>query len=80
MPRRSRSDRGKARPLLKIGSEINAIDFLRTISALRYFPPAILVEIYRTWSENLETEKNEAKLYNMSDNKLESPREMPGFS
>lgn len=45
-PKRSRSDLGKAKPLLKIGSEINALDFLWTISALKYLPPTILVEIH----------------------------------
>ena len=45
-PKRSRSDLGKANPLLKMGSEINALDFLWTISALKYLPLTILVEIH----------------------------------
>ena len=46
IPNLSRSDIGKARPLLNIGSEIKAILFFRTISALKYLPPIILLEIH----------------------------------
>ena len=52
IPNLSRSDIGKARPLLNIGSEIKAILFFRTISALKYLPPIILLEIHLVWLKN----------------------------
>ena len=41
----SLSARGKASPLLKIGSFSMFFPFFRTISAFRYFPPAIFEEM-----------------------------------
>ena len=46
IPNLSRSDIGNAKPLLNIGSEIKAILFFRTISALKYLPPIILLDIH----------------------------------
>ena len=51
IPILSLSDGGKAKPLLKIGSEINGMDFLWTSSARKYFPPIIFVEIHLSWLE-----------------------------
>ena len=51
IPIRSLSDGGKAKPLLKIGSEINGMDFLWTSSARKYLPPIIFVEIHLSWLE-----------------------------
>ena len=48
-PIRSLSDGGNASPLLKMGSFIKGIDFLRHISTRNILPPIVLVEINLRW-------------------------------
>ena len=49
IPIRSLSDGGNASPLLKMGSFIKGIDFLRHISTRNILPPIVLVEIHLRW-------------------------------